>query len=110
MRQVEYSDSDSSVDLQRERVKATPVGARVKVLQWPLGPETNFEPFWFRDGIVIDRIDENRTLDGWKLRAGSMKVWFDRGTRVKWFSPRKAAKELCLFQSGEVPPQLSGFG
>jgi len=109
LREVEYSDS-VEVAKQREKFQPLQVGTRVKVKALDLLGNGRESEFWFPDGQVIDRIGESCVRDGWKLTPYSVKVWFDNGRRVKWFSPSKAGQELCVYEPGEHHPPLSQFG
>lgn len=89
---------------QRAPVKWYPIGTRVKVL----GTRGHGQ-FWFQDGIVIDRVTETCDVDGVQVRAGSTKVWYNKGHSVKWVAPFRQQDLLGEFVPGETPPDVQPF-
>jgi len=38
---------------------------------------------WFTDGEIVDNTKDGMQIDGFKVRAGSMKIVYDNGSRFK---------------------------
>jgi len=93
MKVVEILESDMKV--QRGPVKLFTVGTRVKVITGSCGQ-------LYEDGVVIDLLES----DGERVRAGSVKVWYNGGRTVKLFSPQSAKVKLIPFELGTCPPLL----
>lgn len=73
--------------IQRRPVKVFQKGASVEVFCSELQR-------WFADGEVLDVVHEGCARDGFKLRAGSMKVIYDRGAHYVWVAPHTAMEFL----------------
>jgi len=92
VREVEFTDITSAV--QRGSARMFPVGTRVEV-------QTRGKSF--QDGLVIEHAPDGGTRDGGKVRGGSMKVWYDQGTRVKWVAPSSKMETLIPKRPAECP-------
>jgi len=48
----------------------------------------------FQDGLVIEHALDGGIRDGKEVRAGSMKVWYDQGNKLKWVAPSSKTDKL----------------
>jgi len=99
--------TESATTAQREAATVFPVGTRVKVLVFSY-PTRCYH--LYHDGVVIDYVRNGGSYKGMNLRAGSMKVWFDKGHKLKWVSPADAKKQISLFKPEEYCPPMLPFG
>lgn len=49
---------------------------------------------WIEDGEVSEVVEEGCTRDCFQLRAGSMKILYDKRKRFKWVAPQQAQEQL----------------
>jgi hypothetical protein len=67
---------------QRKRVKLYVTGDLVDVY-------SSHNKKWFTDGEIADVTKDGMQIDGFQVRAGSMKVVYDNGSRFKWVAPQQ---------------------
>merc|ERR1719210_2958244 len=99
----EDSIRDFSDAVQRKQAKAYRVGTLVEV-------RSVKQDSWIRDAEIIGTVNETCEKDGFKLRAGSVKVLYNGGNVFRWVPPRDAEYDLRP-QSRlrlQVPEPMSG--
>lgn len=63
---------------------------------------------WFQDAEIAHVVKESITLDGKKVRAGSMKVVYDNGSRFKWVPPQQMDEFIRPSQRPKLVERLVG--
>jgi len=86
---------------QRKRIKLFAIGDQVEV--W-----SSKNNMWYMDAEVVDIAKETGAIDGLKIKAGSMKVVYDNGSRFKWVPPQQMEGYLRLSPRPKPPPPLTG--
>lgn len=93
----ELSDNSTDSPKQRKQVKAMHVGDLVEVYSVQLKR-------WFKDGEIIEAVQDACYMDGNRVMAGSVKVVYDKGKRYKWMAPHQM-EELLRTSPWPRPPK-----
>lgn len=94
-------EAQSESFIQRKRIKLYAIGDQVEV--W-----SSKNDIWYMDAEVIDIAKEASSIDGIRIKAGSMKVVYDNGARFKWVPPQQMEGYLRPSPRPKSPPPLTG--
>lgn len=63
---------------------------------------------WFEDAEIAEVVTESKVVDGYRVRAGSMKVIYDNGARFKWIAPQQMEDFLRPSRRPKAPEPVVG--
>jgi len=98
---VEEKAIEEEAPKQRKRIKLFAIGDQVEV--W-----SSKNDMWYLDAEVVDVAKETGGIDGLKIKAGSMKIIYDNGSRFKWVPPQQMEGYLRLSPRPKPPSPLTG--
>lgn len=87
---------------QRRRVKIYAKGDVVEIF-------SNSHQKWFLDGEVVQVVKDGGRIDGFQVRAGSMKVLYNNGGTFRWVPPQEVADSLRPSPRPRPPEPLIGM-
>merc|ERR1719469_1746145 len=64
---------------------------------------------WMLDAEIVDVVRESCVIDGFQVRAGSMKVEYANGARYKWVAPQQVEQELRPSPRPRPPNPMVGM-
>merc|ERR1740121_481744 len=88
-----------SMGMQRSKMKMYEIGDVVEVFSLK-------SQKWILDGEIADLVKETCVKDGFKIRAGSIKVLYENATRFKWVAPQNVPDHIRRSARVKPPPHI----